>query len=170
MNNAENNWAVVFDLDETLVLTTALEALRKTRRWKEVYASFDQTSLPQGTLRFLERIARKAQLGVVTKAPRAYAERLLAHHAIQVPVVVAFHDVSRVKPDPEALLLASKRMGIPPIRCIYVGDDANDVRASQAAGFTPVGVCWGQPIEIGIKPVHASWEGVYEEIMRLIAE
>jgi HAD superfamily hydrolase (TIGR01509 family) len=168
MNNAENNWAVVFDLDETLVLTSALESLRKTRRWTEVYAAFDQTSLPQGTLRFLERIARKAQLGVVTKAPRPYAEKLLAHHAIQMPVVVAFHDVSKVKPDPESLLLASKRLGIPPSRCIYVGDDANDVRAARAAGFTPVGVCWGRSVDIGLEPVCTNWTEVYDQTVGLI--
>src|SRR5689334_18674080 len=100
MNKTATQWAVVFDLDETLVITSALESLRRSRRWKDVYAAFDQTRLPWGTQRFLERISENAQLGVVTKAPRFYAERLLVHHAIQMPVIVAYHDVKRVKPDP----------------------------------------------------------------------
>jgi HAD superfamily hydrolase (TIGR01549 family) len=167
--NKNFKWAVVFDLDETLVLTSALESLRKTRRWQEVYAAFDHTRLPRGTHRFLEKLSEKTLLGVVTKAPRSYAEKLLAHHNIQMPVIVAYHDVRRVKPDPEALLLASKRLGIAPSRCVYVGDDRSDVQAARSAGFAPVGVCWGDPIDIGVEPICTSWDEAYEEIKGLIA-
>lgn len=163
-------WAVIFDLDETLVLTSALEPLRKKRMWSDVYAAFDKTQLPSGTLKFLKRVAKIAQIGVVTKAPRSYAERLLAHYGMEIPVLAAYHDVKKIKPDPEALLLASKKLGIPCARCIYIGDDANDVRAAQAAGMTPFGVRWGKQIDIGLKSVCASWDEVWEEISRLIKE
>lgn len=166
--NKVGDWAVVFDLDETLVITSALESLRRTRRWKDVYAAFSQTWLPPETLRFIQKVSRKAQVGVVTKAPRSYAERLLAHHAIAMPVIVAYHDVQRVKPDPEALLLASKRLGIAPSQCIYIGDDGNDVQAARSAGFSPIGVCWGKPIDIGLEPVCRSWNEVYESVLGLI--
>jgi HAD superfamily hydrolase (TIGR01549 family) len=160
-------WAVVFDLDETLVLTSMLERLRRARNWGAVYAAFNRTKLPNGTLRFLGKLSARAHLAVVTKAPRLYAERLLAHHGMKIPVLAAYHDVKRVKPDPEALLLASKKLGIPPERCIYVGDDANDVKAAQAAGFTPIGVCWGEPEDIGLEHVCASWEEVYKMVEEL---
>lgn len=163
------DWAVFFDLDETLVLTSALESLRRIRRWKEVYAAFDRTHLPPETLRFVQRISRKAQIGVVTKAPRSYAERLLAHHSIEIPVIVAYHDVRKVKPDPEALLLASKNLRIAPARCVYVGDDGNDVQAARSAGFFPIGVCWGKPFDIGVTPICTSWDEVFDKIMGLIA-
>jgi HAD superfamily hydrolase (TIGR01509 family) len=163
----ERRWAVVFDLDETLVLTSALEPLRRTRNWQKVYAAFDRTSLPRGTQGFLERISQKVQIAVVTKAPRRYAEKLLAHHGLNVPVIVAFHDVRRVKPDPEALLLASKKLGIDPSRCIHVGDDENDVRAARSAGFTPIGVCWGETIAVGLDRICTRWDEVYDEIMGL---
>jgi HAD superfamily hydrolase (TIGR01549 family) len=167
MANSEQ-WAVIFDLDETLVLTSALESLRKSRAWQRIYGSFGQTQLPVATTEFLQRVSHIARLGVVTKAPRPYAERLLAHHGIQVPVLVAYHDVKKIKPDPEALLLASQRLGIPVERCIYIGDDENDVKAAYAAGFTPVGVCWGQPLDIGLELVCKSWDEVYTEIVRII--
>jgi HAD superfamily hydrolase (TIGR01662 family) len=170
MNKELPNWAVLFDLDETLVLTSALESLRKARRWKDVYSAFDQTRLPRGTRSFLEKLAERAQIGVVTKAPRSYAEKLLVHHTIQMPVIVAYHDVKRVKPDPEALLLASKRLRVEPARCIYVGDDGNDVQAARSAGFAPIGVCWGGTLDIGIEPICKSWDDVYDEIIGLIAE
>lgn len=160
--------AAIFDLDETLVLTSALESLRKKRVWPDVYAAFDKTQLPTGTSRFLMRVAKIVQIGVVTKAPRSYAGKLLGHHKIEIPVLVAYHDVKRIKPDPEALLFASKKLGIPPSRCIYVGDDANDVLAAEAAGMTPLGVCWGKQVDIGLESVCQSWDEVYNEISRLI--
>jgi N-acetyl-D-muramate 6-phosphate phosphatase len=85
-----------------------------------------------------------------------------------MPVIVAYHDVRRVKPDPEALLLSSKRIGIAPARCIYVGDDVNDVQAARSAGFAPIGVCWGKPFHIGVEPICTSWDEVYDEILGLI--
>lgn len=168
MMKNNKTWAVLFDLDETLVLTSALEPLRKTRKWGKVYAGFPRTHLPDGTLEFLKELSEKAALGVVTKAPRTYAERLLSHHRIRLPVLVAFHDVTNLKPHPEALLLASQRLGIDASRCIYVGDDASDVQAARAAHFVPIGVSWGTKSEIEVLPICGSWDEVYDEILGLI--
>jgi HAD superfamily hydrolase (TIGR01549 family) len=163
------SWAVLFDLDETLVLTSALEPLRRKGRWSSVYAGFSKTELPKETIKFLEQVSRKATLGVVTKSPRFYAEKLLAYHKIEIAVLAAFHDVKKVKPDPEALLLAARKLGIEPSQCIYVGDDANDVRAAKAARCTPLGICWGERGDIGLSSVCTSWDEVYDEIIGLIA-
>jgi beta-phosphoglucomutase-like phosphatase (HAD superfamily) len=89
------------------------------------------------------------------------------HHA-NIPVLVAYHDVDNVKPHPEALLLASQKLGIDPSRCIYVGDDRNDVQAARAARFIPIGVCWGNQVDIGLSSICTSWDEVYDEIVRLI--
>jgi HAD superfamily hydrolase (TIGR01549 family) len=167
--NKGTDWAVVFDLDETLVLTSALEPLRRKGRWAEVYAAFSRTELPLGTLDFLKKISQQARIGVVTKAPRSYAEKLLAFHRIKMPVIAAYHDVKRVKPNPDALLLASHKLGIEPSKCIYVGDDGNDVLAARSAGFAPVGVCWGARMDIGLESVCTSWDEAYDQILRLIA-
>ncbi len=154
-----SDWAVLFDLDETLVLTSALEALRGSRRWPQVYAAFPKTRLPNGTLQFLEKLCDKARLGVVTETPRSYAGKLLSYHKIKIPVVVAYHDVRSVKPHPEALLLAARKLGIEPSKCIYVGDDANDVRAARSAKFIPVGICWSNQADIRISSICTSWDG-----------
>jgi HAD superfamily hydrolase (TIGR01549 family) len=167
-NKSNHDWAVIFDLDETLVRTNALEPLRRSRAWGKVYDSFDQTTLPDGTIEFIRKLTQIAQLGVVTKAPSVYAKKLLAFYKIDIPVLAGYHEVKKRKPDPEGLLLASSLLGLPASRCIYVGDDSNDVIAARAAGFTPLGVCWGNPIEIGMKSVCKSWDQVYEEIVRII--
>jgi HAD superfamily hydrolase (TIGR01549 family) len=108
--------AVLFDLDETLVLTSAIEPLRRLRRWSKVYASFGQTTLPPGTVDFVARLRglKNVGLGVVTKSPRPYAEKLLKFHEIEIPVLVAYHDVGRHKPHPEGLLRAAKSLSVPP--------------------------------------------------------
>jgi HAD superfamily hydrolase (TIGR01549 family) len=161
--------AVLFDLDETLVITNAIEHLRK-RPWEKAYAAFSKTQLPNGTPQFLEKLSRIAKLGVVTKAPRPYAERLLSYHGIKIPVIVAYHDVKIVKPNPEGLLLAAQKLGLKGSSCIYVGDDANDVTAARSAQFTPIGIAWGPQVDIGVAPIYTSWDEVYDEILRLIQD
>jgi phosphoglycolate phosphatase len=47
------------------------------------------------------------------------------------------------KPHPLPLLEAAKRMGVPPQRCIYVGDDERDIVAGLAAGMGTVAVTYG---------------------------
>jgi HAD superfamily hydrolase (TIGR01509 family) len=168
VNKDNQGWAVVFDLDETLVLTSALESLRNKRLWKEAYKAFGQTRLPDGTVQFIKNVTQIAQVGVVTKSPSAYAQKLLAYYHLQVPVLAGFHDVTRRKPYPDALLLASRKLGIPPERSIYVGDDADDVRAARAAGYTPLGICWGAQADIGLNSVCKSWAEAYNEIVRVI--
>jgi beta-phosphoglucomutase-like phosphatase (HAD superfamily) len=78
MANEIKDWAVLFDLDETLVLTSAIEPLRR-KPWARAYAAFHRTRLPNGTLEFVEAISNKTLVGVVTKAPRQYAEKLLSY-------------------------------------------------------------------------------------------
>ena len=168
MTKKSDGWAVLLDLDETLVLTSSLETLRRGRKWNEVYAAFSRTTLPKGTAEFVERLSKKVQLGVVTKAPRSYAEKLLAHHDLKIPVLVAYHDVKNVKPHPEGLLLAAARLEVEPRRCIYVGDDGNDVQAAIAAQCVPLGICWGLPADIGLSSLCTSWDEVYDQIIRVI--
>ncbi len=58
-------------------------------------------------------------------------------------VVIAHEDTERHKPDPDPLLLAVERLGMPPEQAAYVGDSPFDIRAAKAAGAFAVGVGWG---------------------------
>src|SRR5260370_2897497 len=97
---ASNRWAILLDLDQTLVMTSALAELRRQRQWKQVYNLFHLTELPPGTHRFLQEAQRLASLGIITTSPRTYAEQLVAYHPCQVPLIVAYHDTPRQKPSP----------------------------------------------------------------------
>jgi HAD superfamily hydrolase (TIGR01509 family) len=52
--------------------------------------------------------------------------------------IVTGNDVQRRKPDPEPYLLAARRLGIPPARCVAIEDSEHGLRAAQAAGMKTV--------------------------------
>jgi beta-phosphoglucomutase len=54
--------------------------------------------------------------------------------------VVTGMDVTRGKPDPQVFLLAAKRLGVPPPRCIVIEDARPGVAAAHAAGMAAVGL------------------------------
>jgi HAD superfamily hydrolase (TIGR01549 family) len=166
-------WGVLFDLDQTLVLTQAVEALRKKRHWSSVYRSLDTTFLPPGTMDFVKKIRQIAKLGVVTTSPRPYAERLLAHHRIDIPVLVAYHDVSNLKPHPEPILKAAERLEIPSSFCIHVGDQESDIVAARRAGAVAIGVSWDGALcrfptsERSMGPF-GDWSRVFDAVANLV--
>lgn len=60
---------------------------------------------------------------------------------IPVPqVVVTADDVQRGKPDPEPFLLAARRLGVDPARCLVVEDAPAGLAAGRAAGMTTLAV------------------------------
>jgi pyrophosphatase PpaX len=85
------------------------------------------------------------RLGIVTAKRRATVELAFANvplgHLFEV--VVGGDETQRHKPDPEPLLLASRRLNVDPDDCAYVGDSPFDIRAAKAAGMHAVAVTWG---------------------------
>jgi N-acetyl-D-muramate 6-phosphate phosphatase len=106
----------------------------------------DQTRLFDGMdelLQFLE--ARGIAWGVVTNKPSVYAEPLM--RALQLDqrcaVLLCPDHVQRRKPDPEALLLACKRIGCAPEEAIYIGDHRRDIEAGHNAGMQTIACAFG---------------------------
>jgi HAD superfamily hydrolase (TIGR01509 family) len=166
-------WAVLFDLDGTLVQTGELKRFRDARDWRAAYASFALSTLMPGTREMLASTALFAHVGVITMAPRTYAERLLRHHDLAVPVLVAFHDVPRaeLKPHPRPILLAAELLRVPPERLIYVGDEARDVMAALAAGAHAIG--YGadlstNPAASGAAGYVTDWKGVTDAVHGIV--
>jgi sugar-phosphatase len=72
---------------------------------------------------------------IVTSGSVPIATSRLAAAGFAPPkVFVTVEDVSRGKPDPEPYLVAAKRLGVDPARCLVVEDAAAGVRAGRAAG------------------------------------
>jgi HAD superfamily hydrolase (TIGR01549 family) len=138
----ERKWAILLDLDQTLILTSAIEHLRQQRAWQQAYASFSKTTLPPNTREFIQSASEIGQLGIVTNTPRPYAEKLLAHHRLAIPVVVAYHDTSLHKPHPQPLLKAAEKLRFSSNQCIYVGDAVQDILAAANAKAIPIALTW----------------------------
>lgn len=58
-------------------------------------------------------------------------------------VVIGVGDVTKVKPDPEGLLLAVEQLGVKIDDVLYVGDSFVDAQAAEAAGMKFAGVLTG---------------------------
>lgn len=81
--------------------------------------------------------------GIVTNKPRRFTDPLLENLKINCPLVICPDDVNTPKPDPEALLLAAKRLNLAPETCWYVGDHIRDIEASRAAKMPAIAVSYG---------------------------
>jgi HAD superfamily hydrolase (TIGR01509 family) len=57
-------------------------------------------------------------------------------------VVIGLDTVHMPKPDPEGLLLALERLGVPPTRAVVVGDRDVDLEAARRAGATGWRAAW----------------------------
>ncbi len=68
--------------------------------------------------------------------------------------VVSGDATPRVKPHPDALFEAARRVGVEPARCLYVGDDERDIVAGLAAGMGTVAATYGY---LGEKADPAQW-------------
>ena len=73
---------------------------------------------------------------VVTSADPRLARVRLAAARIRPALLVTSEDVRAGKPDPEGYLLAARKLGADPGRCLVVEDAEAGVRAGRAAGAT----------------------------------
>jgi len=98
-------------------------------RWADKSEIFPDT-LP--TLRELKRLGYR--MGLVTNTSREAADRMLSSHGIAdfFEVIVTREDVKKLKPDPEGILLALKRLEARDF--FFVGDLVYDSEAAEKAG------------------------------------
>ena len=84
-------------------------------------------------------------LAIVTSKQRRATLRgmglcgLLSHF----DAVVTPEDVAQPKPNPEPVLFALDRLGVPPRQALFVGDSPHDVAAGRAAGTRTAAALWG---------------------------
>lgn len=77
---------------------------------------------------------------LVTSSQRRFVDAVLSRTGMRFPVVVTGNDVSRSKPSPEPYLLAARRLGADPGRCLVLEDSPTGVAAAEAAGCFVIAV------------------------------
>ncbi|MFC6091934.1 HAD family hydrolase [Saccharothrix lopnurensis] len=102
------------------------------------------------------------RLAVVTsKVHRSAVELLEATGLLGHFDALSCHGMAeRGKPHPDLALLAADALGVPPERCVVVGDAVDDVLMARAAGMDALGVATGvatpdQLLTAGARAVHA---------------
>ncbi|UEG50317.1 HAD family hydrolase [Ferruginibacter lapsinanis] len=134
---------IIFDLDQTLIDSSAIEALRANRRWPKVMQSLNLINQLEDLKKLVIKLHNASiKIGIVTNSPSTYAKGVLQHFGIPYDALVAFHDVSLRKPNPEAFNLIMKKLNVSSQDCLNVGDHDNDILAGQRANITSIGVKW----------------------------
>ncbi|MBT6048132.1 MAG: HAD-IIIA family hydrolase [Candidatus Scalindua sp.] len=137
---------IIFDLDMTLVDTSLLISFRQNRQWRKVYANIPDTKIYTGIIDLLIDLKSMYKVGIVTSSPRKYANKIIINHSIDIPILVAYHDTDFHKPSPEPILFGCHKLDCKPSEVISIGDDINDIIASNSAGATSVLVSWENSI------------------------
>jgi phosphoglycolate phosphatase len=110
------------------------------------------TRLFEGVAAMLERLeARGVRWGVVTNKAERFTRPLLRALGLasRAAVVVCGDTTPHPKPHPAPLFHAAQALGLPPERCVYVGDDLRDVLAGNAAGMATIVAAYGYLGESG---------------------
>lgn len=106
----------------------AVESAEPTPYGREVIVAARQAGLPVAV--------------VSNNSAAAVTAYLSAHRLAEYvsPVVGrAYADPARMKPNPEPILQAARALGLPPRRCILVGDSTSDIQGARAAGVRAIG-------------------------------
>jgi sugar-phosphatase len=122
-----------------LVTTERVPAAAERLEQLEVSDVDDIVLLPGAERALADVDASRAAIVTSCTAPLA-AARIAAAGVASPAVVVTASDVEVGKPDPAPFLLAAKRLGAEPQRCLVVEDAVNGLAAARAAGMTTLAV------------------------------
>lgn len=135
---------IIFDFDLTLVDTKPVETLRAARKWNSVMARVPELEVYDGMHELLSKLEANGQtLAIVTKSPNMIPQAFVDRYGWPINIVIGYHQVRRLKPDPEALVLAMREAGATSDETFHVGDHPEDTEASRRAGIVAIGAEWG---------------------------
>jgi phosphoglycolate phosphatase-like HAD superfamily hydrolase len=146
--------ALIIDLDDTAVDTSAVRSYRDRRDWKGCVQNLHRTIIFPDMKDTLARLRSEGiVIGFVTTSVSFYAERVLSGHGLAYDRLIAWHDCRPHKPDPAPIEMCLSRLGCAAGDAIGVGDSAIDAEAYRRANVLSVGAGWSQALVRG-----AGWD------------
>jgi beta-phosphoglucomutase family hydrolase len=99
--------------------------------------SLDRLALIEPVVEFARRVAKTNPVAIASGGTRDVVANTLRVTGLAplFHVVVATDDVEHGKPAPDMFLLAAKRMGVEPTRCLVFEDGKPGIQAAEAAGM-----------------------------------
>ena len=155
---SEEEFRRTFGLRNDLILRDILgevsaEEVKRLSERKEAlfrqHAAGRVTPLP-GAVELAQRSRDGGRrMALVTSTPRANIDFVLKQVGLAdaFDTIVAAEDVSRGKPDPEGFLLAARRLGAAPERCLVIEDAPGGIEAARRAGMRSLAVTTTRPRE-----------------------
>jgi phosphoglycolate phosphatase len=124
--------------DNLFALTDRLRHFKGQR----TAANFQIVPGANAALRALES---RYRLGIVTTRGQRDAEAFLVQYQLAdlFEVVITHESTPRLKPHPEPVRYAAEVLGLPPERCVMIGDTTVDIEAAKKAGTWAIGVRCG---------------------------
>jgi HAD superfamily hydrolase (TIGR01549 family) len=136
--------AVLFDLDQTLINSISLHALRMAGKWAEVFKMIPNMKPYEGISELLVELNKRGiPVCIITSSLRSYCERVINHWGWKIDASVCYHDTTYHKPHCEPIIEGLSMLGVTADKTIAVGDDARDIIAAKRAGVFTVGALWG---------------------------
>lgn len=129
-----------------LDVCTALGIPEKTTEFSTGYFDavrelFKDARLFEGTLPVLRQIRSQGmKIAIITFAYRWYIDIMMRQFQLEdlVDMIISADDVTKSKPDPEAVFKACSSFRCLPKECVVVGDSGSDIRMGNAAGATSI--------------------------------
>lgn len=115
------------------------KALLSIRQKFELKGARESILLFPKTKKLLRELSRHYLLGIVSGNSSKAIKLALKKHSFQkfFPVIVGLGE-TRIKPSPEPLLLAAKKLRLKPRECVYVCDNPDDVLSAKRAGMKAI--------------------------------
>ena len=120
------------------------ELIKEYREWNHIHHD-ELVKEYEGVVETLEKLKEMGlRLVIVSTKRRETIARGLdimgAAHLFEF--VIGIDDVTHVKPDPEPILLAIKKLGVAKEEVIMIGDNSHDILGGKNAGVRTAGVAW----------------------------
>jgi phosphoglycolate phosphatase len=139
-------------LEDTLKALTRLDNPNSAKEFRRLFTHradavmLDMMFFINGVQGVLSELDNKGiRMGIVSNKYRYRIEAFLQREHLEktIKVIVGYEDTPQPKPEPDGLLLAMSKLGIPQQQTVYIGDSLIDAETARRIGLSFIAVLSG---------------------------